>query len=845
MSKSFVPFIVGLLPLVGAGISGCDSTSGPDSQAASARPEGACRRIELLRDAWGVPHVFADTDAGAMYGLGYATAQDRAFQMYYNLRIIQGRLAELVGDVKVGVTRQQPEGRNSALRNDIAMRTIGYWQAAQETANKLDPEARSLLEAYSQGINDCLTTDPNGRGHLFEKYGLEPESWTPAACIASWWRLGLFFSGDGLRELIPYYEIEDGARTVRRFAATDSAGATEGLRIRDEASVIQRSDVSDAWLQEVMAYATEHNLVRKVDVPAAESRPGPRFSHAWVVGGKRTTTGSAVLVSDPQTPVRNPSLFYEHHITGKTFNARGIGVAGCPSFLIGFTPNVAWGLTALGADQADLFLLKTDPNHPNQYLLDGSWRDMEVRTETIQVKNGTPRTLTFRGTRFGPVVTAIAMGVRRGDEVALKRIPICEPDRDTFRAVLDMVRSRDIYEFQRALGGWSFPSANCVFGDRKGNIGFKTILSLPVRSAHSLLDDRAAHEGWDSDNDWQGIVPHELLPQVINPEQGWLVSANHRPIASFYPLSLGISTGSGGDTDRSWRLKERMWAMTSGSEKGKSGLYSSTKSQSWPDLPSSEPSFTPEDVLDIHYDTVAPIKRDLIRLGYHLRDVQKYPLDEDTLLALDYLEDWRAAGCKSDMSIQGTEIVNLMPMAFRQNFAAAVTYGGGLSGLCTMLQTIDQRIAADPNAALTGEEADYVNLIVRAAWRYGKARFGDDATRWHERGQQALLETTLPYMSTLDGFGSLDEDRDITMPALRCTDGGTILSQQAQSYTQYVRLDDADKSMSILPIGQSEHPESPYRLSTCDLWGQGKLHPAPLSRRAVQDIAASRTILKP
>ncbi len=801
-------------------LSGCGSLSGhgPVAGAASTSQASRSGRVELLRDSWGVPHVFADTDAGAMYGLGYAMAQDRAFQMYYNLRIIQGRLAEVVGDVKVGVNRQQPQGRNSALRNDVEMRTIGYWRAAEETANRLDPEARGLLEAYSRGVNDGISSDPNTRLYLFAKYGLEPEPWTPAACIASWWRLSLFFSGDGLRELVPYYEIKDGAKRVQRYTVTDGAGATEGPRIRDDASVIQPGDVSDTWLQEVMDYAREHNLMRKVDVPATEGRPAPRFSHAWVVGGKRTTTGSAVLISDPQTPVRNPSLFCEYHISGKTFNARGIGVAGCPSLLIGFTPNVAWGLTALGADQADLFLLKTDPNHPNQYLLDGAWRDMEVRTETIQVKGGTPQTLTFRKTRFGPVVTAIATGVRRGDEVALKRIPICEPERDTFRGLLDMIRSKDVYEFQQALGGWSFPSANCVFGDRKGNIGYKTILSLPIRSAHSLLDDRAAHEGWDSDNDWQGIVPHELLPQVINPKQGWLVSANHRPIASFYPLSMGISTGSGGDTDRSWRLKERARERE---------------------------SFTPEDVLDIHYDTVAPIKRNLIKLGYHLRDVQKYPLDEDTLLALEYLEDWRTAGSKSEMSIKGTEIVNLMPMAFRQNFAAAVTYGGGLSGLCGMLQTIDKRIAADPNAALTDEEADYVNIIVRAAWRYGKARFGDDVSRWNERGRQALLETKMPYMSTLDGFGSLDEDQDVTIPALRCTDGGTILSQQAQSYTQYVRLDDADKSLSILPIGQSENPGSLYRLSNYELWGQGKLHPAPLSRRAVDKLAQSRTTLEP
>ena len=813
MSRQRILFVTCLILL--ATISGCGPLKGPgpDAGAPAQRAEDN-GKIELLRDRWGVPHVFAQTDAGAMYGLGYAAAEDRAFQMYYNLRIIQGRLAELVGDLKVGANRQLPEGRTSALRSDIQMRTIGYWQAAQETARRLDPEARGLLEAYSRGINDYVNNHPNNLLDLFEKYDLQPEPWTPAACIASWWRLSLFFSGDGLRKMTPYYEIKDGARKVRSFAVTDGAG---GRPVRDDASVIQRGDVSDAWVQQVVDYATAHDLKRKVDVPVTGGRPGPRFSHAWVVGGKKTTTGSTVLVSDPQTPVRNPSLWYEFHLSGKTLNARGIGVAGSPGILIGFTPNVAWGLTALGADQADLFVLKTDPNHPNQYLLDGQWRDMEVRTEAIKVKGAEPQTLTFRRTHFGPVVTSIAMGVRRGDEVALKRIPICETQRDTFRGVLDMVRARDIREFQTALGGWTFPSANCIFGDRQGNIGFKTILSLPIRSAHSLLDDRAAHEGWDSVNDWQGILPHELLPQVIHPEQGWLVSANHRPIASFYPISLGISTGSLGDTDRSWRLKECV--------RGKD-------------------RFTPEDVLDIHYDAVASIKRDLVKLGYHLRDVRRCPLDAETVLALKYLEDWRTAGSKSEMSIKGTEILNLMPMAFRQNFAAATVYGGGLSGLCNMLQTIDARIAADPNAALTEEEADYVNLMLRAAWRYGKASYGDDPNQWNERAKKALLETRLPYMSTLDGFGSLDVEKDVTLPALRCTDGGTILSQQAQSYTQYVRLDDADRSMSLLPIGQSEHPDSPYRLSNYELWQQGQLHPAPLTRKAVEKLAATRTILE-
>jgi acyl-homoserine lactone acylase PvdQ len=376
-----------------------------------------------------------------------------------------------------------------------------------------------------------------------------------------------------------------------------------------------------------------------------------------------------------------------------------------------------------------------------------------------------------------------------------------------------MMRAGDVHQFQQALGGWRFPSANCVFGDSKGNIGYKAVLALPIRSARAPLDGTAAHEGWSSENNWQGILPHELLPQVINPKQGWIVTANHRPIASFYPIPMGISTGSLGDTDRSWRLKERMAARD---------------------------RFSLKDVLEVHYDTVSPIKRDLVRLGYHLRDVQQFPLEQETLLALDYLQQWYDSGCKSEMDINGTEIMNLMPMAFRQNFEAATIYGGGLSGLCNMLQSLDERIRKDPNAWLNQPEAEYVNLILRAAWRYGKANYGDDPATWHRQARARMLETKLPYFSTLDGFESLDEQNDLTMPELRCVEGGTILSQQAQSYTQYVPLNDADKSLALLPIGQSEQPDSLYRLSGYELWSRGQLRPAPLSREKVEKFKKSQ-----
>lgn len=172
----------------------------------------------------------------------------------------------------------------------------------------------------------------------------------------------------------------------------------------------------------------------------------------------------------------------EFHISGKMINARGIGVPGSPGLLLGFNRGVAWGLTALGADQADLFRLETDSKHPNEYRWDGKWRKMDVRHERIKVKGGPDVELAVCETHLGPVASEFCFRQTGDPEVALKRVPMCEPDRDTIQGVFAMMRARDCRESARALGHWRFPSANCVFGDAQGHIGYAALGATPLRS---------------------------------------------------------------------------------------------------------------------------------------------------------------------------------------------------------------------------------------------------------------------------------------------------------------------------------------------------------------------------
>jgi penicillin amidase len=754
--------------------------------------------VEILRDPWGVPHVFAESDAGAFYGLGYATAEDRAFQMTYSLRIIQGRLAEVIGDVKKSARRE------TALENDKMMRTFGFWRAAKITAANLDAESKALLQAYCDGVNAYFHDHKDKLHPLFAQTGMTPEPWTPADCLASWWHLGQFFATDGTRELMV---LRNSGREIKPPADITPMGPDDGP------AVVKRSDVSKEWIERVEKYARERGA--STGAPGPE---GPKFSHAWVVGKKLTTTGSSVLVSDPQTPVRNPSLFYEFHIKGKTFNARGIGVAGSPIILIGFTDRVAWGATALGADQADLFMLKTDPARPDQYEFDGQWRAMNVIRETIKVKGGLDAKYVVRETHLGPVATAFCFATPADGEVAMKRIPMCEPDRDTIQGAIAMMRARDAREFDAALAAWRFPSANLIFGDAAGDVGYRAAGATPLRASTNKHQGRQATAGHSKEDDWREFVPHQLLPHVINPASGFVYSGNHRPIESWYPLPLGTSTGAGGDTTRSWRVRERLLAKE---------------------------KFTPEDVLDIHFDSVNPARREIVRLGLHMRDVLKRELSDDAQMSLDVLAPWYRAGASSDLTNKGAELATELSIFFRMmSTELAFAYGGGETGLTYFLKSAAARIDKDAKADFSEREVTFIDQSLATAWRSAQQKYGHEPATWNAKARRAVTQQRLGYYESVDGFPALDHSMVIAMPALNVVDGGTITSRAAQSYTQWVPMHDPDSAQTILPIGQSERPDNPTRMSTMKLWEEGKLHAAPLSRAKVEALGTNATRLE-
>ena len=320
-----------------------------------------------------------------------------------------------------------------------------------------------------------------------------------------------------------------------------------------------------------------------------------------------------------------------------------------------------------------------------------------------------------------------------------------------------------------------------------------------------------ASDGSESSNDWQGWVPHDLLPHVINPARGWIGSGNHRPVASFYPIPLGPGKGHMGHTLRSWRLYERLLARD---------------------------RFEPADVLDIHFDKVNSAKRDTVRIGLHLRDGLKRPLSDDATAALQQLEGWYQRGAKSDLTEDGGALAGEINSEFRpRGSPLAEKYGGGDPGCRMFLETVRARIAKNPQAEVSADEQRWIDNTLAAAWQSAKKHYGAEPAKWKEQAQARVKQIRRGYLDSLDGFGSLDPAHDLTTPALTCVDGSTINSQSSQSYTHYVPLHDVDTAQSLLPLGPSERPGNPW-LEATRVWGRGCT--PPLSRKAVTKSPAAR-----
>jgi len=510
--------------------------------------------VDVFRDAYGVPHIYATTEHDLFLAQGYIHAQDRFWQMDFWRHIGSGRLSELFGE--------------SSVDTDKFLRTLGWARVVQQELDALDGESLAILNAYAEGVNAYLVDHQGSKLSL--EYSVvkllnasyQPEPWTPLHTLtwakAMAWDLGGNMNSEIERAILlntitpeQLSDIDPPYRADHPYILPNFSSGLQGV---DRSGTDFGLDYSSSDLQE--ALQSIQSQVRILETVLGPIGAGIG-SNNWVISGKLTRTGFPLLANDPHLSIQMPSIWYEVglHCQPKgsqcRFDVTGVSFAGAPGVVIGHNDKIAWGFTNVGPDVQDLYIEKINPSDLNQYEVNGQWEDMELVQETLQVAGGDPIVLTVRYTRHGPIVSETygslegfreKSGVEIPESYAIALRWTALENSGTFPALWKLNLAQNFEEFRSALSTFDVPSQNMVYADIEGNIGYQTPSKIPIRFAG---DGRLPVPGWTDEYEWKSYIPFEELPFTYNPPQGYVVTANNAVVGPEYPYMISMEWDHG------------------------------------------------------------------------------------------------------------------------------------------------------------------------------------------------------------------------------------------------------------------------------------------------------------
>lgn len=475
---------------------------------------GVAAPVEVLRDRWGVPHIFAASEEDAAAALGWVHAEDRLAQMETTRRLGAGRLAEMLGP--------------AALPSDRWMRTLGLYRLAEQQYPKLSKRSRGLLDAYASGVNGWLAARKGPLPPEFLLLGITPQPWTAADSLVWLKLMAMRLSVDRRDELLR-------ARLAHRLSPAQLAALWPDDK---NGSTTIAEGGAQGYLDDRLLAGT---LAAMPELPAA-----PRgASNAWVLSGARTATGAPILANDPHLSLALPSTWYLAHIVTPAGTLAGATAPGFPAMILGRNDRIAWGLTSSDIDVEDVFVERVDPADAGRYLTPAGPQPFIAREETIAVKGQDAEIVPVRVTRHGPVISDLAglpegivgsSGAPSGAEVVLALAATwLDPEDRTADALFELARTGDPAGFRAVAAAVTAPQQNVFYADVDGNFGFVSAGRIPVRQPGA---GDVPVEGWSGAHDWQGFLPFEGQPQAFNPPSGVLINANNRPAPADWPYPI-------------------------------------------------------------------------------------------------------------------------------------------------------------------------------------------------------------------------------------------------------------------------------------------------------------------
>jgi penicillin amidase len=462
---------------------------------------GLLAPVEILRDKWGVAHIYAENQHDLFFAQGYVAAQDRLYQIEIWRRTGAGELAEVFGPDYVD-------------RDRIA-RLVRYRGDMEAEWKSYSPDTKEIAEAFTAGINAYVEENRERLPIEFDLLDFEPGRWE---------------AEDVLLRVAGLLMVRNVSQEIARAEMIAKLGVEKTAQFLPTDPRVEVAPDPDLDLSGLDDRVTEEYR-RAVSIP--ELSDEMQGSNNWVVSGALSETGKPLLASDPHRPVILPSLRYLVHLNAPGWNVIGSGEPALPGVAIGHNERAGWGFTIVQYDLADLIVEKLNPDNPAQYLYGEDWLDMEAEETTINARGAEPETVNLEFTRHGPIIWKDPAG---GRAVAL-RWAGQEPGTAGYLGSLAIDRVRDWESFVEAMKAWKVPSENMVYADVDGDIGWIPAGMMPIRkTGRGLLPA----PGWKPEYAWEGFRTVEDLPRIHNPEQGYIATANHNILPKGYPHDLGF-----------------------------------------------------------------------------------------------------------------------------------------------------------------------------------------------------------------------------------------------------------------------------------------------------------------
>jgi penicillin G amidase len=757
------------------------------------RVDGLAEPVEILRDRWGINHIYAANERDLFFAQGYAAARDRLFQFELWRRQATGTVAEILG--------------RKELKRDIGTRLQLFRGDLKAELNWYHPRGEEIITSYVRGVNAYIAEalkSPSTLPIEFKILGITPAPWTPAVVISRHNAL-LANVGDELKI----------AQAVR-ILGVDAVKDIEHFQGGDPNIALDPSiDLSLIDTSILELYTASHAPIQFAGAPPPPEEPElidrrqDIGSNNWVVAGKRTQSGFPMMMNDPHRTQGAPSLRYWVHLVAPGWNVVGGGEPVLPGVSIGHNEHGAWGLTIFGTDSEDLYVYDTNPANPNQYKYRGVWDDMRVIPDTIPVKGESPVAVELKYTRHGPVLSED----KPHHKAYALRAAWMEIGAAPYLASLRMDQATSWREFADACSYSRLPAENMVWADRHGTIGYQAVAIAPLRPNWSGLVPVPG----DGRYEWNGYLPINALPHVVDPAQGYFVTANNYLFPRDYPYHEAMHY-TGADPYRASRVAEVL---------GSGRLFSVA-----------EMMRLQNDNVSIPARALVPLLRDLPMPDATVEKARQF------LLAWNFSVDAESVAAGIYEMWQRRLTANVRDLVVP---TAARPFVGQLSmkKIIDWLSAPDGRFGADPTAG----RDELVARSLREAVAELTNKLGGDMNAWQwgqEKYHHALIRHPL---------ADLKPDLRATLnvgPRPRGGDSYTITATgngDNQTSGGSVKIiadaDNWDNSVGINNPGQSGDPSSPHYRDLFDLWSRGRYFPVLYSRSKVESAVESRLTLQP